>query len=241
MYNQGIHARSGVACADCHMPYKRVGALKISDHHVRSPLLNINRACQTCHKWPEDELQARVETIQDRTFEMRNLAMDALLALIAGHRDARAGATARTPTIAVAQRLPARRPSSYARLRRGGELDGLPRRPGGSPHPGQLDQLFAPGAGRVARGASAGGAARRGGGFGAPPESRCHPERSEGDHIKHGPLHFVQGDNVGCRTHSSRSSSPSTVAPSGEEGMANPIGHAESSSLASVVGSTDSS
>ena len=33
------------------------GALKISDHHVRSPLLNINRACQTCHKWPEEELQ----------------------------------------------------------------------------------------------------------------------------------------------------------------------------------------
>ena len=57
MWNQGIHARSGVACADCHMPYKREGALKISDHHVRSPLLNINRACQTCHKWPEEELQ----------------------------------------------------------------------------------------------------------------------------------------------------------------------------------------
>jgi hypothetical protein len=50
-----------------------------------------------------------------------------------------------------------------------------------------------------------------------------------------------QGDNVGSRSHSSRSSSPSTVAPSAEEGMANPIGHAESSSLASVVGSTDSS
>ena len=49
MWNQGIHARSGVTCADCHMPYKREGALKISDHHVRSPVLNINRACQTCH------------------------------------------------------------------------------------------------------------------------------------------------------------------------------------------------
>ena len=68
MWNQGIHARSGVACADCHMPYKREGALKISDHHVRSPLLNINRACQTCHRWPEEELKARVETIQERTF-----------------------------------------------------------------------------------------------------------------------------------------------------------------------------
>ena len=60
MWNQGIHARSGVTCADCHMPYMREGALKISDHHVRSPLLNINRACQTCHKWPEDELRNRV-------------------------------------------------------------------------------------------------------------------------------------------------------------------------------------
>lgn len=83
MWNQGIHARSGVVCADCHMPYKREGALKISDHHVRSPLLNINRACQTCHKWSEDELKARVETIQTRTFQLRNIAMDALVELIA--------------------------------------------------------------------------------------------------------------------------------------------------------------
>ena len=82
MWNQGIHSRSGVTCADCHMPYKREGALKISDHHVRSPVLNINRACQTCHKWSEEELKARVETIQERTFKLRNLAMDALLDLI---------------------------------------------------------------------------------------------------------------------------------------------------------------
>lgn len=81
-WNQGIHARAGVACADCHMPYKRVGALKISDHHVRSPLLNINNACQTCHRVPESELKARVELIQDRTFASRNLAMDALIQLI---------------------------------------------------------------------------------------------------------------------------------------------------------------
>jgi nitrite reductase (cytochrome c-552) len=82
LYNQGIHARSGVACADCHMPYKRVGAMKISDHHVRSPMLNIAGSCQTCHKWSEQELWERVETIQDRTFGMRNIAMDALMELI---------------------------------------------------------------------------------------------------------------------------------------------------------------
>jgi nitrite reductase (cytochrome c-552) len=82
MWQQGIHARSGVACADCHMPYQRVGAYKISDHHVRSPLLNVNHACQTCHKWPEEELKARVQTIQERTHKLRNQAMDALVDLI---------------------------------------------------------------------------------------------------------------------------------------------------------------
>ena len=90
MWNQGIHARSGVTCADCHMPYKREGALKISDHHVRSPMLNVNRACQTCHKWPEEELKARVETIQQRTYKLRNVAMDALMALITDLKAAKA-------------------------------------------------------------------------------------------------------------------------------------------------------
>jgi nitrite reductase (cytochrome c-552) len=91
MYNQGVHARSGVACADCHMPYQRTGAMKISDHHVRSPLLNVNRSCQTCHRWPEEELAARVHAIQDRTFEVRNIAMDALIALIGDIKRARDG------------------------------------------------------------------------------------------------------------------------------------------------------
>ena len=82
MWSQGIHAKSGVACADCHMPYERVGSQKISDHHVRSPLLNINKACQTCHRWPEEELRTRVETIQERTHLLRDQAMDAVVALI---------------------------------------------------------------------------------------------------------------------------------------------------------------
>lgn len=90
MWNQGIHARSGVTCVDCHMPYKREGALKISDHHVRSPMLNVNRACQTCHKWPEEELKARVETIQERTYKLRNVAMDALMDLITDLKAAKA-------------------------------------------------------------------------------------------------------------------------------------------------------
>jgi nitrite reductase (cytochrome c-552) len=70
LWSQGIHARSGVSCSDCHMPYIREGAAKISDHWVRSPLHNINRACQKCHRVPEDELEARAERIQLTNFEL---------------------------------------------------------------------------------------------------------------------------------------------------------------------------
>lgn len=81
MWSQGIHARSGVACADCHMPYMRDGAVKISDHHVRSPILNISRACQTCHPQPEEEMKARVEIIQSRTRKLLDRSEQALVGL----------------------------------------------------------------------------------------------------------------------------------------------------------------
>jgi nitrite reductase (cytochrome c-552) len=82
LWNQGIHARSGVACADCHMPYKREGALKVSDHQVRSPILNAARACQVCHRYPESEITARAQTIQNRTKAVQDRAEDALLQLM---------------------------------------------------------------------------------------------------------------------------------------------------------------
>jgi nitrite reductase (cytochrome c-552) len=66
VWSQGTHAKAGVACADCHMPYVREGAIEVSDHWVRSPLVNINHACQPCHHYPEEEIKKRVETIQDR-------------------------------------------------------------------------------------------------------------------------------------------------------------------------------
>jgi nitrite reductase (cytochrome c-552) len=78
MWSQGVHARSGVSCADCHMPYKREGAAKVSEHWVRSPLLQISRSCQTCHPYPEDELLARVTTIQDRTHALMGRAGTAI-------------------------------------------------------------------------------------------------------------------------------------------------------------------
>ena len=94
MWSQGIHARSGVSCADCHMPYVREGALKVSDHWVRSPLLNINNACQTCHPFPEAELAARVQTIQDRTHKLIGQSAAAVVDMLDAIRAAKAaGAT----------------------------------------------------------------------------------------------------------------------------------------------------
>jgi nitrite reductase (cytochrome c-552) len=80
-YSQGVHARAGVACADCHMPFMRQGAMKVSDHHVRSPLLNVERSCLPCHPYPAAEMKARVENIQDRHAALLVRAEDALVAL----------------------------------------------------------------------------------------------------------------------------------------------------------------
>jgi nitrite reductase (cytochrome c-552) len=91
LWNQGIHARSGVACADCHMPYQREGAVKISDHQVRSPLLNVARACQTCHRYPEEEIKARAAAIQDRHQALMNRAEDALLDMLDALKAAKQG------------------------------------------------------------------------------------------------------------------------------------------------------
>jgi nitrite reductase (cytochrome c-552) len=91
LWNQGIHARSGVACADCHMPYQREGAVKISDHQVRSPLLNVARACQTCHRYPEEEIKARANAIQDKNQALMDRAENALIELLDALKTAKNG------------------------------------------------------------------------------------------------------------------------------------------------------
>ncbi|HOA13805.1 MAG TPA: ammonia-forming cytochrome c nitrite reductase subunit c552 [Myxococcota bacterium] len=82
IWSQGIHARSGVGCADCHMPYKREGALKVSEHWVRSPLLGLNRSCATCHPYGDQELKDRVEAIQDRHFALMTRAGESAVAML---------------------------------------------------------------------------------------------------------------------------------------------------------------
>jgi nitrite reductase (cytochrome c-552) len=64
------HWNAGVACADCHMPYIKVGANKISDHDVTSPLKTDMKACQQCHTESPEWLKNQVTVIQDRTVSL---------------------------------------------------------------------------------------------------------------------------------------------------------------------------
>lgn len=91
LWSQGIHARSGVSCADCHMPYVREGAVKTSSHHVRSPLLNVAQSCQTCHRVSEKEILARAESIQDRNADLLRRGEAAVMALIVRLAEAKSG------------------------------------------------------------------------------------------------------------------------------------------------------
>ena len=71
---QGIHAQRGVSCADCHMPYKSEGGVKFTDHHIMSPLANIDRTCQTCHRQDAEVLRQNVYERQEKCTEVRNRA-----------------------------------------------------------------------------------------------------------------------------------------------------------------------
>ncbi|MDP3479513.1 MAG: ammonia-forming cytochrome c nitrite reductase [Desulfoprunum sp.] len=78
LFTTGIHARRGVACADCHMPYKQEGAVKYSDHHITSPLDNIANTCLNCHQETEAEFKAVVKAKLERKEQLMEIAMNSL-------------------------------------------------------------------------------------------------------------------------------------------------------------------
>ncbi|HEY9124702.1 MAG TPA: ammonia-forming cytochrome c nitrite reductase [Bacteroidales bacterium] len=95
IYSMGIHAQRGLACADCHMPYKSEGGRKFTDHHIQSPLNNISNTCQICHRESEAELLRTVYERQDKIAEQKQI-LEKLL--VKAHYEAKAawdnGATA---------------------------------------------------------------------------------------------------------------------------------------------------
>lgn len=73
LFSGGVHAANGVSCADCHMPYIRKGARKVTQHNVTSPLFDVNSSCKSCHNQSEDHLRNQVSDIQKSVaFDLRS-------------------------------------------------------------------------------------------------------------------------------------------------------------------------
>jgi len=80
LFMTGVHAKRGVSCADCHMPYKSEGGVKFTDHHIQSPLNNVANSCQVCHREETATLIQDVYERQDKIEELRRLAEKGLAA-----------------------------------------------------------------------------------------------------------------------------------------------------------------
>ncbi len=74
LFMTGVHAKRGVSCVDCHMPYKTEGGVKFTDHHIQSPLANIESSCMVCHREKTENLIRDVYERQDKIEELRRIA-----------------------------------------------------------------------------------------------------------------------------------------------------------------------
>jgi nitrite reductase (cytochrome c-552) len=105
MYTAGsTHYNAGVACADCHMPYTRDGAVKFSTHDTHSPLFDPARACGTCHTDVE-YVTERVSIIQKSVADTMSATEDALIVAIDAIKKAAADPKADAAKIDEARKL----------------------------------------------------------------------------------------------------------------------------------------
>ncbi len=74
LWSNGVHAKSGVSCADCHMPYMRKSGRKYSSHWVTSPLKHAEASCRTCHTQDVPWLLERVKTVQNNVWQLQHTA-----------------------------------------------------------------------------------------------------------------------------------------------------------------------
>jgi len=79
IYMTGIHAERGVSCADCHMPYKSEGGQKFTDHHLQSPLNNVEASCAVCHREKTLTLIKNVIDRQDKIIQNRDKLEEVLV------------------------------------------------------------------------------------------------------------------------------------------------------------------
>ena len=90
LWSQGIHSRSGISCADCHMQSRQEGEDRISDHWIRSPLLGKLEACRDCHQSTAEDVRAQIEDVQERNNKMLRRVEVAVVDLIRAIAAARA-------------------------------------------------------------------------------------------------------------------------------------------------------
>ncbi|MCR9249327.1 MAG: ammonia-forming cytochrome c nitrite reductase [bacterium] len=86
LYLQGIHAKRGVSCADCHMPYKTEGGQKFTDHHIRSPLANPANSCQVCHRQDKSEL---IDNVYEKQAKIKKTQSDLEELIVRAHVEAK--------------------------------------------------------------------------------------------------------------------------------------------------------
>lgn len=98
------HYNAGVACADCHMPYVRDGAAKYSDHNIRSPLLQPERACGQCHN-DVTYVTGRVAIIQEQVYTTKIATEDAIIDAINAIKAATANPASDQALLAEAREL----------------------------------------------------------------------------------------------------------------------------------------
>lgn len=77
IYQMGVHAKRGVSCADCHMPYQTEGGQKFTNHHIGSPLANVENSCFVCHREKVEDLVTdvyeRQRKIKEGTTKLQRL------------------------------------------------------------------------------------------------------------------------------------------------------------------------
>jgi nitrite reductase (cytochrome c-552) len=70
----GVHGRSGVSCADCHMPYVRQNGQKYTSHWVTSPMRQPDQSCAPCHDQGKEWLLKTVKSTQEKTWQLQRTA-----------------------------------------------------------------------------------------------------------------------------------------------------------------------
>jgi nitrite reductase (cytochrome c-552) len=78
VFKFGVHYDRGVACADCHMPYKSQGGVKFTNHHIQSPLNDVANTCGVCHREDARKMVKNVFQRQDALHETRTLLEEVL-------------------------------------------------------------------------------------------------------------------------------------------------------------------